>query len=358
MICTLHVYRIVLVITFFGFAGALFAQAPAPPKPADAPLTAEQDKFINTLDQAELDAVSEVLLRVPPAIPEPRERRLALLLLDGVLHDLHAPDRAPVQDFFKSRMDGALNEIENTRVKEGAIIWKLYNHGFVVRTATVTLGFDLTRGGSAKAKAFPVFDDVLGRIAEKCDALFISHKHGDHADDFVAKAFLNLGKPVVAPPEVWKDQDFYSRLTHLERIAHKEQMLAIQSGKLQLKVIVYPGHQGAAIENNVPLIFTPEGMSFAQTGDQSNNDDFAWIDEVGKKFRVDVLMPNCWSPDIVRVAKGFNPRVIITGHENELGHAIDHREPYALTYKRLQLSPCPFVVMTWGESFRYQPKLK
>lgn len=57
-------------------------------------------------------------------------------------------------------------------------------------------------------------------------------------------------------------------------------------------------------------------------GDQSNEDDFQWIDEVGIHHVVDVLMPNCWTTDIAGVAKGFNPAIIITGHENEMGHTI------------------------------------
>lgn len=46
------------------------------------------------------------------------------------------------------------------------------------------------------------------------------------------------------------------------------QRLPIQEGELNLKVGVYPGHQGARIQNNVPLVITPEGMSLVQTGDQ------------------------------------------------------------------------------------------
>ena len=39
------------------------------------------------------------------------------------------------------------------------------------------------------------------------------------------------------------------------------------NGKHQLTVINYPGHQGTTVENNVLLVFTPDGLSFVQTGD-------------------------------------------------------------------------------------------
>ena len=133
---------------------------------------------------------------------------------------------------------------------------------------------------------------------------------------------------------------------------------------MELQVVVYPGHQGTNIENNVTLVITPEGLTFVHMGDQSNADDFEWIDEVRDHHPVDVLMPNCWTTDIVRAAQGFDPAVIITGHENEMGHTIDHREPYWLSYQRRIGSDRfggsrelgynqPLILMTWGESYHY-----
>ena len=75
---------------------------------------------------------------------------------------------------------------------------------------------------------------------------------------------------------------------------------------------------------------------------------------------VDVLMTNSWAyyPE-QRLAKGFRPGLIIPGHENELGHTIDHREPFWLNYVRLS-GPLSFqwVQMAWGEKFQYIPVTK
>lgn len=119
----------------------------------------------------------------------------------------------------------------------------------------------------------------------------------------------------------------------------------------------YTGHQGRDIENNVTLVFSPEGMSFAHTGDQSGPvAEWEWIDEVGNRNRVDVLFPNCWTPDIHRMVKGFKPQLVMTGHENEMGHTVDHRESNWLSYTRLKGSPTPFLLVSWGESYHYRPK--
>ena len=44
--------------------------------------------------------IDATLQRHVPALPEPDERRLALLTLDAVLHDEYAPSRPPVQAFL------------------------------------------------------------------------------------------------------------------------------------------------------------------------------------------------------------------------------------------------------------------
>ncbi len=332
----------------------------------DPTLSGVQNQFLDRQARTFLDRIDETLRQHRPQLPERAERRLALYLLDGVLHDVHAPQRLPVQAFFHDRIRRAIEQIENVRVEDGAMIWKLYNHGFVVRTATVTFAFDLVRARLRQAKEFALSDKLMKRLVEQCDALFISHRHGDHADEWVAQTFLEQNKPVVAPPEVWEDKSIHARMTHLNREAKTVHVLPIQSGRRELRVVIYPGHQGASIENNVSLVFSPEGMSFCQTGDQSNGSDFNWIDSVGSNHRVDVLLPNCWITDIVRTVRSFDPEMVITGHENEMGHAIDHREPYWLTYQRKVGSDrfggsrsigydVPLLVMIWGEAYHYKP---
>jgi hypothetical protein len=58
-----------------------------------------------------------------------------------------------------------------------------------------------------------------------------------------------------------------------------------------------------------------------------------------------------------RTAQGYNPALIILGHENELGHSIDHREAYALDYSRWDI-PYPKLIMTRGESYHFIPNEK
>ena len=365
--------------------GVASAQAPegGPPAPrVDARLSNDDDAFMNRQAEAFLREVDATLSRVPPQPKEAESRRSALLLLDAVLHDPYAPSRPPIQAFYHARIEHAADEMEAGKVEDGAVIWKLYNHGFVVRTPSVTIAFDLFRGpkGSRSETAdnttkfiespgFPISDDLALRLVRQCDVLFISHRHEDHADEFIANAFLDQGKPVVAPENVFEGAAIHDRITHMKREAHALQSLPVPKRAIELKVVVYPGqqYQGKGLPNNVVLVFTPEGMSFAHNGDQIDDpypeyqEDFAWIDKVREHHEVDVLMTNCWTNDILRIVRGFNPKLVLPGHENELGHPTWDRVPYwgdakylHLNYPELKASDYPVIVMTWGESYHYR----
>ena len=197
-----------------------------------------------------LELVEDAITSFPPSIQEPIVRHMAMLMLDAVFHDVEAPYRTAVQNYHHRRTLKALEEIENTEVGEGAMIWKLYNMGVIVRTKTVTIGFDLTGGYTSCSEGFTLGEDIMKAIVDQCDVLFISHRHRDHAEEPVAWLFLDQGKPVITPPEVWEGMQIHNEITHFDRKAHQIQTLPVQSGEHELQVVVYPGHQGTQTQNN------------------------------------------------------------------------------------------------------------
>jgi hypothetical protein len=311
-------------------------------------------EYLDWQSASMLNIVRQILLEYPPRVIEPQERQVAMVMLDAVFHDEGAPHRRSVQIFHHQQTSSVLKELENTEASKGMMIWKLYDMGVIIRTKSVTVAFDITRGYSSNSEAFALPDEMMDKLTDQCDLLFISHSHRDHADEVVAQMFLDKSKPVVAPPDVWEGKEIYDRITHLERKAHEVQQIWLENKDLELDVVVYPGHQGTNLLNNVVLVFTPDGYNVCHTGDQSNEDDFSWIDEVAEHHTVDVLVPNCWTPDPLRTATGYAPLFIIPAHENELGHSIDHRESYALNYSRWDV-PYFKIIMTWGESFHFNP---
>ena len=312
------------------------------------------DGYINRQDNETLKLVEDAIKNNPPSLEMGLTRKMALLMIDNVLHEEKAATRPAVQEFLVNRIKSAIAEIKTTKVTKGAMIWKLYNHSYVVKTKSVTIGFDIQRG--FRTSEGPVLDkELMQQVIDQVDVLFISHYHGDHTDEWIAETLLAQNKPVVSPPDLWADKSFYGKILHPDRKANEVQKINLPVRGINLNLVVNPGHQGETILNNVYLITTPEGLTFAQTGDQSNEKDFEWIDKVGDTFKVDVVMANSWAvyPDM-RLYRGFRPKLIIPGHENKIGHTIDHREAYWLNPVRLgDGKTFPRVQLVWGEKYHY-----
>lgn len=292
----------------------------------------------------------------PPSLAEHPLRRAALIRLDDILHIESAPRKELVQRYYRARMETVIAEIEKTPVTSGMRVWKLYNHGFLVRTPSVSFTFDLVPG--TRQPGFAIPEASMKRLVAQSDATFISHLHGDHANRDVARMFLDSGKPVVAPEGLWQNEpELSSRLTYPKRDVETIHEIALKSGR-KLRVVALPGHQGPTVTNNVHLVISPEGYTVVQTGDQWGDDkpgsDFDWLSNVSRFHKVDVFFPNCWTQGLGRMVRGVDPAVVITGHENEMAHTVDHREDYTQTYTRMHGVPYPMVLMTWGEGWRYE----
>jgi L-ascorbate metabolism protein UlaG (beta-lactamase superfamily) len=292
----------------------------------------------------------------PPGLVELPVRRPALFRLDEILHIESAPRKPLVQDFYRMRLQRAIEEIEQAKVTEGMRIWRLYNHGALVRTASASFTFDIVPG--TRAPGFALDAAWMKRLEEQSDALFISHKHSDHANANVARMFMAAKKPVIAPERLFpEDAALSGYLTVPERTIDSLHPIAIQGGAKSLNVVTYPGHQGRPVLVNVNLVTTPEGFVVVHTGDQSGDEgpgtDFDWLAQIGHSHRVDVLLSNGWTNDLHRIVRGVNPQLVIPGHENEMSHEVAHREEYTQDYERMFGLHFLFIVMTWGESYHY-----
>ncbi|WP_432799876.1 MBL fold metallo-hydrolase [Poriferisphaera sp. WC338] len=328
-------------------------------------------RFMQEQARRTLDQSNQLLDTHRPTTTPSSVRRAALLMIDQVLHHQDAPDWPIVQQYFTDHITRVAEDLEQHHPTQGIFIYKIYNHGFIIRTPTVTFAFDLTRAKLPNHPSFGLSDQLTQRLIDQCDFLLISHFHYDHADLAVAKRFIQQNKPVLTPPQLWQDKPIHAALTHLPRSAsapHQTHTLSLthRSKPQSITIINYPGHQGPGtdIQNNIPLVITPENIAIAHTGDQWLSADFEWIDTIHQHHPVDILIPNCWTMDLPRLVRGFNPKLIIPGHENELNHRIDQREPLWLTFDRLthanttNQKQTPSVIMTWGEKYHYIPEIK
>lgn len=324
----------------------------SPPELLDAP-----DEWVDR----SLQWIDYILRTYPPGLVELPPRRPALFRLDEVLHIESAPHKPLVQKFYQLRLQRAIEEIEQTKVSEGMRIWRLYNHGALVRTPSASFTFDIVPG--IGTEGFALSKEWLKRLVAQSDAHFISHWHPDHANPDVVRLFMEAHKPVIAPERLFPDQPTLSHyLTVPERSFNEVHSIPIREGVSRLDVVTFPGHQGPPVLNNVTLVKSIEEFTVLHTGDQSGDEgkggDFDWLAQIGHYQQVDVLLTNGWSNDLHRIVRGVNPCLVIPGHENEMTHAVPHREEYTQDYERMFGLHYPYIVMAWGESYHYTKPLE
>lgn len=334
---------LLLLLSVWPLGMPLYAQE------ATKPFWGKQEVYLMNQTQRTFHLVEELLKENPPSLGNiVLARKAALQLLDGIFHDTRLDGSEAISQFMESRLEKLLVDLQKP-LNEGMKIYKLYNDGFIVKTKSCAVAFDLYRGGVMKDSSSLISDETMKKIVSLCDIMFLSHNHPDHIDPVVVKMFTDQGKQVVAPD---------NGLTANEKVTHirSEQILGekfkIKGGTIDVKIL--PGHQSELV-NNIYVVTTAENYTFAHTGDQYNEKDLEWLLQVKTKIPVlDVLLINCWAKRLADTVDGFNPKLVITGHENELGHTIDHRESYWTSILKLEEVRKPSCLMTWGEMYWYK----
>ena len=308
----------------------------------------KEDAYLLKQASHMFNLVDEALTENPPVVGAPMARKLALYNLDAMLHEVKYDNTEPFCNFIDSRIGKVIEDMKSP-VKRGVKIYKIYNDGFVVRTKSANIAFDVVRGACKGQQLLS--DEQVDAIVDKCDVLFLSHNHGDHVDKYVVNRFIEAGKPVVAASEILPDLEGVTHYRSESEILDK--VVKLKSGE-ELQVKIFPGHQSPMM-CNIYVVTTPDKYTVAHTGDQYDKNDMEWIADIKEKApKIDALMINCWSYQIAEAIKGFDPRYVLSGHENEMGHTIDHREAFWLTFQKLEPVQHDYVVMSWGEWFSFK----
>jgi L-ascorbate metabolism protein UlaG (beta-lactamase superfamily) len=259
--------------------------------------------------------------------------------LDPVLQDENAGRTASVGKYFRARMSVLAADLETAKPATGSIyIWKLYNHGAIIRSSEETIAIDLITGVD-KMRWNP---EDLKRVVQACDALIITHGHIDHADMAVAKKFITAGKKVVTPPGIW------------ENMPNMGVVILLRDGSIDIggfKLTAFPSFQSTD-KNNVYLMEFPNGVSVMHTGDENGasiSDGGGWLAAIKKPHPVDVMIQNSWSSALQMLVDAFPPKLIIPSHEHELSHAASSRSTYEELIANTSKLGVPFALMAWGE---------
>ncbi|MFC4231502.1 MBL fold metallo-hydrolase [Parasediminibacterium paludis] len=311
----------------------------------------------NAVAENTITYIIKVIQKHKPLITNNSNRAIAFALYDQLMNNPNAAQLTAVQQFYEVQMKSVLKRLDIKPPKSEIFIYKLYNHGFIVKSDKITLAFDFVRGSSVGVRNFAMSDSLTKAIIEKIDVFFVSHLHPDHADDWVAEEAIKQHKKVVAPDSVWIEKPFYNKVYHPKRSITNIYRLALSNNNA-LVFSALPGHQTNtktkySVTNNMYVV-TVAGKTIAHTGDQYDTSDFNWIDSLNFSQKIDVLFPNCWSLELSRLITGFKPILVIPGHENELSHTIDHREPYFLNEVRAKQWFKNYMPLLMGELFVYR----
>ncbi|MBD5224486.1 MAG: MBL fold metallo-hydrolase [Bacteroidales bacterium] len=337
-----------LILTLLSAATLLQLHADENPQPAPTKFWGDSNAYLQRQANVMFDLVDRQLDAVQPSAGADPTRLMTLANLDMLLHDTGNDNSPAALAFLNGRVEKTAARM-NKPVQSGYELHKIYNAGFVARTPSASLAFDIVRGLCHDTPM--IADTTIQKIADSCDAMFITHNHSDHGDPAVVEMFLQAGKPVIAVPEFMPDDN---RLIHIRPAegAHTDEPFVLPDGD-SLRLMIFPGHQDDLM-NNLYVITTPEGFTFANSGDQyqSGSEDMEWIPSITPLLpKVDIFMLNCWNTRIPAITAAFNPRYVVTAHENEMGHTIDHREAFWLTFQKFAPVSTPYVVMGWGECF-------
>jgi hypothetical protein len=238
--------------------------------------------------------------------------------------------------FYTSMLTKAIMEIQHENVTDGATIWQLYNHGFVIKTPSKCFGFDLHDYFD-----IPAFID----LAELIDVYFISHQHTDHYEDRLINAVKALNKPVVGT-------EYMTRPT-INMNAGDSTVIS------DLIVIAHDGEHSIAVRQYE--VRTSEGLRFLHTGDNETYYTLPLVDNVDILLvKASISAVSDGEPSriegIRESIKKIKPKVTLPGHILELGHLGGVFKP--MTYRDVFKADngklvSEYYVLGWGERYHY-----
>lgn len=321
----------------------------------------------------------------PPALGVLKEREALVAGLeswiardDAVYWDLN-PDTANAELFgyYLRSIQEALDEAENTVVESGAIVWKLYSSGFLVKTPDGIIAIDAVEGPFKSLSRSPEEEEgflfhwtpeMRRQFGAMVDYLFITHRHYDHASWALAKAVGAAGNTVVVTHEfkerIWFTSPFSESLRTIEPELDTELgKFTVQTFQaVQAMQKDENGDYAVRVtdpEHNVYLIRDSRGFTFLHNGDNRGREFTPWLKEVvADGWTPDVwLKITAWPSKLVNQVMEITQPVIVPGHEWEFGHKPKYGTNKLLPFYKSQglkyASKGKMLILTWGESYHF-----
>ncbi|MEG1650091.1 MAG: hypothetical protein RR277_09400, partial [Rikenellaceae bacterium] len=232
--------------------------------------------------------VAELKHMFPPTTQNFEIRKRIMQLLDYPLHvNNYAKDitvreysefNKVTYNYCRAAKERVLSEIENVVPKEGVVIWKIYNMGYIFKTPNRTFAVDITANKIITRKILGLSESIPSmdiwkecdyeRLAKQLDVLFVTHNHEDHISPAIVSAMLARGKKVV----VADDYTIIDPKTgnKVPAVAPNQNLIVLGNAEVPvdiegIKVLSFKGNQ-APIACNIYL-FDFDGIRVVDNGD-------------------------------------------------------------------------------------------
>lgn len=277
-------------------------------------------------------AVEELKLIYPPHAGNDEMRSWILRLLDYPLHvDNYMKDADPnmleayyssTSGYLCSAKEKVLKWIDTPCTDNILSLKKLYNMGFIFRTADHTVGIDITDRHCLPEGYQAWNDEDYTALASRLDILLLTHPHSDHYSLTLLQAVYDAGKTLILPcPISGLKYENDGRVIILDSDTDS----TITAAGCQ--ITAFHGNQGENIPCNIYLMDIG-GHRIIHNGDNYDRTKEARLNRypaaeviIGSSWNnIQSLLSNC--------PEGASSRVFIPAHENEICHTVNHRESY------------------------------
>ena len=235
----------------------------------------------------------------------------------------------PLLKLYDSALDHVKQDIAATTVEPGnAVLWYLYNMGFIIKTPTVCFGVDIHHRRAEE-------------LAELLDFLVVTHNHADHYSIPLLLKLTELDKPIVT--------NFFTSPFYTKAAEYTHNISGVTI------------HCGEADHNRVLKKFTMPAEIICPTGDKNFvfytsgdcwNETF--LNKKSEKIDLYAVHPYC-GMKALNAAKKLSPAMTFIVHLHEMGHEID-RWRWSFDDGRREennfiQADMPSYIPAWGEKF-------
>ena len=236
--------------------------------------------------------------------------------------------------YLRNATRHAIQDFHATDVKQGVVVWYLYNMGYLFKTPDACFGIDLH---------FRDAEDLV----EDLDFLLITHGHGDHYTKSLLDAMITAGKPVITR---WYPGSIIVKHSGEFRFDTVRVKIDIGDHHFHIPVVGW---------NNM-LMFQIDCGDAAHNYTIYHGGDGNQFKKMRPDKPVDLFIVHAQFPmDVTDAIHYLHPRLTILSHILELGHSprfpLPLRCSFDAAFKKIRdINEDEAIILTWGERW-YSP---